>query len=71
MSDGYCEKTDLTPAFCAHCRKSDEDGIPKWSAGIGLPAMLPVQTKTGAIQEWIAADEAFRRGKFGRGKTHG
>lgn len=70
-----CPKSDLLVSACAHCRDlflpaaerlARDAELPSPNASIGLPSR-PVEAPS-QRDEVCHVDEAFRRGKFGRGK---
>lgn len=79
-----CDRSDLTVMSCGHCRKAGlyvpaDQGLAASKTGmtldgieeltLSIDAMGQVWSSPGVYDgEFVAPDEAFQRGKFGRGK---
>lgn len=79
----YCEWSDLEVEYCAHCRekKAKEEGTSVKYNGLSLDGIKPDDLMaigmTGGNSRtihsdprpevWIGPDEAYARGKFGKG----
>lgn len=83
MADEICELMDLPVSGCVHCRDTGRYVVPEGAQGSGLSARDTDEVELkidpdGSVwvqgggdigeAEWLAADEAFQRGKFGRGR---